>query len=59
MPQVSAEVLKAVQDAFQRYETEVLDTNLEASSKSTYIDRARYFVRWLDDDFEPGASLKK
>ena len=58
MPKVNAEVLKAVQAAFQRYESEVLDANLKDTSKDTYINRARYFVRWLDDDFDPGSNLR-
>ena len=59
MPKVSPEILKAVQDALDRYEREVEDTPLTTSAKNTYLLHARNFVRWLEDDFEPGATLKK
>ena len=59
MPKVSPEILKAVQDALDRYEREVEDTPLATSAQNTYLLHARHFVRWLDDDFEPGATLKK
>ena len=58
MPKVSSEVLKAVRDALERYEAEVTDTPLTPSAKKTYILHAEHFVRWLNDDFEPGATLK-
>lgn len=59
MAKVSIEVLNAVQDALERYETEVEDSPLRRSAKDTYVLHARHFVRWLEDDFEPGASLKR
>ena len=58
MPKVSPEILKAVKDALDSYEKEVERTPLTASAKNTYLLHARNFVRWLDDDFEPGATLK-
>ena len=57
MAKVSREVLEAVQDALQRYEREVEATGMTGQSKSTYLLHARHFVRWLDDDFEPGVQL--
>ena len=30
----------------------------KGSSKRSYYVHAEQFVRWLDDDFEPGATLK-
>ena len=58
MSKVNLEVLKAVQNALDRYETEVRATSLADSSQDTYIYNAQCFVRWLDDDFEPGATLE-
>ena len=58
MPKVSSEVLKTVQKALVRYEAEVEDTPLAPSAKKTYLLHAENFVRWLSDDFEPGATLK-
>ena len=58
MPKVSAEVLNVVKDALSRYETEVEDSPLRSDTKDTYLLHARHFVRWLDDDFEPGARLR-
>lgn len=59
MPKVSSEVLKAVQDALERYEVEISGTPMTPSTKRTYILHAGNFVRWLDDDFEPGSTLKR
>ena len=59
MPRVSAEVLNVVKDALSRYETEIEDAPLTRNTKDTYILHARYFVRWLDDDFKPGARLRR
>ena len=57
MPKVKADTLQAVQDALERYELEVSETLLTPSAKRTYLLHARHFVRWLADDFEPGATL--
>ncbi|MCE2469126.1 MAG: hypothetical protein J4F32_01130 [Dehalococcoidia bacterium] len=44
-----------MQAALENYVVEVKATNLAQSSKDTYIPHAEHFVRWLDDDFEPGS----
>ena len=59
MPKVSDEVLRAVQDALERYEAEVSDTLMASNTKKTYVLHAEHFVRWLGDDFELGATLKR
>ena len=59
MPKVTSEVFKAVQDALERYEAEISGTPMTPSTKKTYILHAEHFVRWLNDDFEPGATLKR
>ena len=57
MPKVSKETLILIRDALERYQEEVIATSLKPSSKKTYLLHAEHFVRWLADDFEPGASL--
>ena len=59
MPKVSDEVLRAARDALERYEAEVSDTPMTSNTKKTYVLHAERFVRWLGDDFEPGATLKR
>ena len=59
MPKVTPEVLKSVQDALEEYKKSVSDTALRPRSKETYLLHAEHFVRWLEDDFEPGATLEK
>ena len=59
MPEVSREVLERVKEAFDRYEAEVETSDLRPSAKQTYLLHSRNFVRWLDDDFEPGGTLKR
>ncbi len=59
MPKVNLEVLRSVQNALEDYKKAVSDTALSPRSKETYLLHAEHFVRWLDDDFEPGATLEK
>ena len=58
MPKMDQSTLRKVQEAFEEYVTEVEATSLTDSAKRTYLLHARNFVRWLDDDFEPGGTLK-
>ena len=58
MPEINAEALRLVNEALERYEHEVDATNLTPESKRTYIGHAQQFVRWLDDDFEPGVNVR-
>ena len=58
MPKVRREVLARVKEALDRCEAEVEATNLQPLSKQTYVLHAHHFVRWLDDDFEPGHTLR-
>ena len=59
MAKLDSETLEKVQDLLEGYEREVEATGLQPSSKSTYILHARHFVRWLDDDFDPGSNIDK
>jgi hypothetical protein len=40
-------------DKLDEFEVELRDVGLKESSIRTYIDRSRFFVRWLDDHFHP------
>ncbi len=51
---ISIEALREVKDALERYKTLIEGTTLAEKSKHTYVLHAEHFVRWLDDDFEPG-----
>ena len=57
MPKVSPHVLREVEDALEQYRKEVDATEMRQSAKTTYLLHSRNFVRWLDDDFTPGAAL--
>ena len=59
MPKVSDKVLSAARDALERYEADVSNTPMTPNTKKTYILHAERFARWLGDDFEPGATLKR
>ena len=59
MAKVSPEALREVQAAFEQYSKEVDESNLVPTSKPTYRDHAWQFVRWLDDDFEPGTHVNQ
>ena len=52
---VSSKTLAEVEEALKAYEQAVEEAPLTPSSKETYVNRAQLFVRWLKDDFEPGA----
>ncbi len=60
MPKVSPEILAAVKVALKSYidEIESKSNPMRDTSKGTYCRHASHFVRWLDDDFEPGARLR-
>lgn len=58
MPKLDRDVMRLVQDALGSYEEEVEVTECTRSTKNTYLLHARQFVRWLNDDFEPGVTLR-
>jgi len=53
MPEVRPETLREVQQALQRYIAAVEQSERSPRTKKTHINHARYFVRWLNDDFDP------
>lgn len=42
--------------ALDEFEAELRSAGLMESSIRTYVDRSRYFVRWLDGDYQPRGS---
>jgi hypothetical protein len=40
-------------DKLDEFEVELRDAGLKENSIRTYVDRSRFFIRWLDDDFHP------
>lgn len=44
-------------DQLDRFEAELTSAGLAENTVRTYVDRSRYFVRWLDGDYSPGAGL--
>ena len=58
MSKINREALNLVMDALDQYEKEVEGTHLKVPSKRTYLLHARHFVRWLEDDFEPGVNVR-
>lgn len=59
MPKISQDSIQQVLRALERYETEVNAAPLTRSTKHTYILHADHFVRWLQDEFEPGSQNKR
>ena len=59
MPIINDEALRLVKNALDQYETEVDSTNCTEKTKRIYVLHTRHLVRWLDDDFEPGANIRR
>jgi len=59
MPKADRETLRKIQSAFDRYKTEVKESNLKQSTMEPYIRYASYFLRWLDDDYRPGENIRR
>ncbi len=51
------EVLAEVKRAFEQYKSEVNAAGYTRETQKTYIDNARQFVRWMDNDFKVGRFL--
>jgi hypothetical protein len=56
---VSLGTLTELDAAFERYEAEVQAAGLQPMAVKTYLLHSRNFIRWLRDDFTPGAKLKR
>ena len=54
---ISKTALDEIRAALLKYEQEVDQSRLREKTKRTYLHHASTFVRWLADDFTPGATL--
>ncbi len=41
-------------DLLVEFEADLREAGLEENAVRTYVDRSRYFVRWLTGDYRPG-----
>ena len=54
MAKVRRATLEEVKIVFEEYKKAVGATGMTSTSKYTYTLHVDHFIRWLDDDFEPG-----
>ena len=59
MEKVSSVSLREIREALARYRLEVETTQMTSATKRTYLLHAENFVRWLADDFNPGANVRR
>ena len=59
MPKISQDCLAQVLGALERYKKEVNAAPIAGNTKNTYILHSNNFVRWLNDEFEPGGRNKR
>ena len=57
MPKLDPATTRKVERAAERYLSEVDESLMTENSKGTYRRHVEHFVRWLNDDFEPGGTL--
>ena len=57
MPKVTLSAMTEIKAALAAYIAEVEAAPLKPSSVHTYCHRASLFVRWLNDEFKPGANV--
>lgn len=58
MPKVSPETLVEIKDAYSRYQLACVRSPLQSGAVDTYTRYVDMFIRWLEDSFEPGGTLK-
>lgn len=46
---------RELHDQLDRFEAELRSAGLAENTIRTYVDRSRYFVRWLEGDYSPGS----
>ena len=57
MPKLDPATMRKVERAAERYLREIDESFMTENSKETYRSHVENFVRWLNDDFEPGGTL--
>ena len=55
---VTPSALSELEDALEQYQRACAASGLAPRAQETYTRYASMFVRWVKDDFEPGARLK-
>lgn len=45
--------IQELHDELDAFEAELRRAGLKETSVRTYVERSRYFVRWLDGDYVP------
>lgn len=58
MPKVDWVTLKMIENAVQMYEQAVDESPLKPGPKYDYKKYVRRFVRWLNDEYEPGETKR-
>ena len=59
MPKVTPSTLREVKTALAAYIAEVEAAPLKPKTMHTYCQHASSFVRWLNDEFTPGATVPR
>ena len=59
MPKVDRETLRKIEVAFERYKAELQESDLKYATVTTYLLDAERFIRWLNDQYEPGEKLRR
>lgn len=59
MARVSQSTITEVKAALAAYIAEVEAAQLKPSTAHTYCHHARSFVRWLNGEFKPGATVPR
>ena len=59
MPKIPPAALVAVQKAYAQFIEEVEASPVARATKDMYTGHVRGFVRWLDDDYTPGAGIAR
>ena len=59
MAKLKKKHLRSVRIALRDYKAEVKESGLSPTTKDTYVLHATNFVRWLEDDFQPGGTRRR
>ena len=59
MPKVDRETLGKIEAAFEHYKSELQKSDLKYATVATYLLDAEQFIRWLNDQYEPGEKLRR
>lgn len=57
MTKIDDATMKEIERLLDEYRRVLSNSPLSLTTKNSYRVHAEYFVRWLADDFEPGAMV--